>query len=655
MLGIYGEIFYICKAYIMHDPELDMKKVLYVLFFFLNFSIVQAANPFEISDDLYKIYQLAHRTEDVGRKFALADSMYQQAVKRKDSRAQLVALIIPMRYHYNQENKEELYNYIGRVESLARECNELRYYYYARALHSNYLKNHGELLQAMEEANKMMTQAEEDNSDYGIYSAYRLLGNIYETRGEYPVALTKYQEALVYGMRKDSEDDVSPVYRAMGWCNLNLNLLEKALECYQKGMDSAKNDDPKIACQLQMCFVLYQLGRYREFEENYQQVMRYNQETGGVQQRYLPRLNTMHYLIMDKYVQAFEEAQKMSDPTDVLELQIMIYKAQGNVKKALELSEELKHLTDSLQLKQHADYLAEVDAALGNTSLKLKTQELEKKQMRIMLFSLGVVLFLGVVIVVMLVIFLRKSRQMNSKLSRSNEELLVARNKALESDNLKTHFIQSISHEIRTPLNAVVGFSQLLTMADDEMSVEEKDELSHHILDSSNNLTRIVNNMLEISTLGASNVELNLEAIHVAHLCEHIIGLCMADVKPGVSLRYETSLSPDYVVESDAERISQILQNYISNAQKNTLEGEVVLSTELKDNQLYFYVTDTGCGIPEGMRENLFELFTKVDEFKAGVGLGLTICRMVALKLGGKVGFDSDYTDGARFWFALNV
>lgn len=70
---------------------------------------------------------------------------------------------------------------------------------------------------------------------------------------------------------------------------------------------------------------------------------------------------------------------------------------------------------------------------------------------------------------------------------------------------------------------------------------------------------------------------------------------------------------------------------------------------------MYFYVTDTGCGIPEGMRENLFELFTKVDEFKAGVGLGLTICRMVALKLGGKVGFDSDYTDGARFWFALNV
>ena len=179
-------------------------------------------NPFKMDDKMYEIYLEAQKCDNDSARLAVAGKLHDAAVKRKDTLSLIVAEVIRMRFYYNKYDEKKLYATIARTQKLARESNNLMYYYYAWALKANYLKNRGRLLQTMDEAEAINRQAEKDNSPYGIYSAMRLLGNIHESRGEFRTALQKYERALHYGLQIMEGQDVSPIYRAIGWCHTNL-------------------------------------------------------------------------------------------------------------------------------------------------------------------------------------------------------------------------------------------------------------------------------------------------------------------------------------------------------------------------------------------------------------------------------------------------
>lgn len=231
-------------------------------------------------------------------------------------------------------------------------------------------------------------------------------------------------------------------------------------------------------------------------------------------------------------------------------------------------------------------------------------------------------------------------------------ELIEARNHAEESDRLKSAFLANITHEVRTPLNAIVGFSDVLPMAQSE---EERNELIKLIKQNNAHLLRLFDNMMNISKLEAGGIghveKTDFEILPLLReLVDKYMTLCM---EKGLDLFLEESAKSD-ALHTDYDRLKEILNQYLDNAVKFTTKGSISIGYDKLPNSIRLWVSDTGKGIPEDMcNDHLFERFVKVDEFIPGTGLGLSICRSLALSINGKVGVESVLGKGSTFWVEL--
>ena len=228
-------------------------------------------------------------------------------------------------------------------------------------------------------------------------------------------------------------------------------------------------------------------------------------------------------------------------------------------------------------------------------------------------------------------------------------ELIQAKEKAEESDRLKSAFLANMSHEIRTPLNAIVGFSSLLAETDEAelrhvyMSlVQENNEL----------LLNLISDILDISKIEAGMIDLVMGRVDVPQLCREVIATFSHKKRDtAVELRFDEN-SPQIVIDADKNRIVQVLSNFLTNALKFTTKGSITLSYTLEDeNQVRFCVTDTGKGIPDEQKHEIFNRFVKLDSFVQGAGLGLSICQSLVKRMGGKIGVESREGEGSCFWF----
>lgn len=228
-------------------------------------------------------------------------------------------------------------------------------------------------------------------------------------------------------------------------------------------------------------------------------------------------------------------------------------------------------------------------------------------------------------------------------------ELIQAKEKAEESDRLKSAFLANMSHEIRTPLNAIVGFSSLLAETDEAelrhvyMSlVQENNEL----------LLNLISDILDISKIEAGMIDLVMGRVDVPQLCREVIATFSHKKRDtAVELRFDEN-SPQIVIDADKNRIMQVLSNFLTNALKFTTKGSITLSYSLEDeSQVRFCVTDTGKGIPDEQKHEIFNRFVKLDSFVQGAGLGLSICQSLVNRMGGKIGVESREGEGSCFWF----
>lgn len=249
----------------------------------------------------------------------------------------------------------------------------------------------------------------------------------------------------------------------------------------------------------------------------------------------------------------------------------------------------------------------------------------------------------------------KKSQMLIAQLSQSNYELELAKEKAEESSRMKTMFVQNVSHEIRTPLNAIVGFADLLVNPDMELGSEEKAQFASIIHHNSDLLTGLVNDVLVLSELQSGKAKANIAPCQCNALCRSCIDTVVHRKPDGVSLDFTTDVADDFTLTTDARRLNQVIINFLTNAEKYTTEGSIVLdcSTKKMPGYAMFSVTDTGCGIPAEKQDQIFGRFEKLDDFHQGMGLGLNICTLIAQLLDAKIGIDKEYTNGSRFYFAL--
>ena len=237
-------------------------------------------------------------------------------------------------------------------------------------------------------------------------------------------------------------------------------------------------------------------------------------------------------------------------------------------------------------------------------------------------------------------------------LKQVERELKVAKEKAENADIAKSAFLANMSHEIRTPLNAITGFAEVMGSANTE---EEKTQYQEIIKMNADLLMQLVNDILDMSKIEAGTLEFVYSTVDINLLLsdlQRLFQMRINDAGGKVQIIAEPSLSSCFI-QTDRNRVAQVISNFVGNAIKFTREGNIRIGYEAKDTELYFYVKDTGTGIPAEKLSNVFGRFVKLNKDQKGAGLGLSISQTIVGKLSGQIGADSIEGEGSTFWFTI--
>ena len=333
--------------------------------------------------------------------------------------------------------------------------------------------------------------------------------------------------------------------------------------------------------------------------------------------------------------------------------QAKCYARLHDYKDAYERMEIYDSLREKVVDAESSELRAEMDTRYDLNHLELEKERLTSRNRQIGFLSISFVLLLSIVWGISQRIHLNKLKRMQKELLESNEEVLRQSEKAQESEKMKTAFINSMCHEIRTPLNAINGFSNLLL--DETIDAECKVEFPELIQQNTDLLTRLLNDLLEVSNLSSSVEELPMEKADICSICvQEMDRLQTGEGKASIHYCLDVD-NGDCNIRTNIPYLSQTLAHLLNNANKFTESGEIKLSCHREGEQLVIKVTDTGIGIPEEKQEWVFDRFTKLDEFKPGAGLGLYICRLIVRRLGGTINIDREYTGGTRFVLVFPV
>ncbi|MBR1395507.1 MAG: tetratricopeptide repeat protein [Prevotella sp.] len=316
----------------------------------------------------------------------------------------------------------------------------------------------------------------------------------------------------------------------------------------------------------------------------------------------------------------------------------------GQYEEAAVMYRNISELTDSVYKRDARTQITEL-----NTLFRVSELDMEKQLERNRYLMLT-----AIIVCVALALLVGYWYWMNRRLRKKNEELAVARDKAQESSRMKSAFIKNISHEIRTPLNILSGFTQIISQTDVEQPLEIRVEASRNIQENTNRITSLVNRLLDLSELSSRNSIDRSDSISANRLCQEAIQNSGIAEKPDHAFSFVSTVDDGVMLQTSVHYATLAIVHLIDNAEKFTPEGgRITMKCDVKEQMLCVTVEDTGCGIPEGKAETIFDEFVQLDEYKDGVGIGLTLSRNTVRYLGGDIVLDATYDKGARFFVLL--
>jgi signal transduction histidine kinase len=675
-------------------------------------------NIYKIDDELYNLYQRGFKEKNNAVSLAIADTMIARSIAKGDKKAECIAYTIPLQHYYYTCEMPEFEQSVENLKQVSRRNGYPQYYYHASNIYITRKLNDGETLAAIRENVKMHNEAFEKQEHYGILSCIKNMARIQTARGNQDLADQYWREALDYQLAYVPEQDPTQLYIELTDYARYKDRFAEALEYNRRGMETAHTRLAKTKLLMQKCHIYYNMNDYEAFMKLYPEAVKMEKDT-HIDPTDM-RVVTMHLcerIINGDSEGAMAYADRLQRRESRYMWRSRIMEHFGNCTAALEYYKKGRNIYDSIINAVQASDIAQMNTQIGNQllaaelqrkerkaielqltqaqqqvemeqqrtlneHLKLANQELEfnrlksdkllldsendrqriamERQANESMYERRMTVFgavMAFVILTGLLIALIRHRYMLGELNRKNSELTVARDQANSANMMKTAFIQNMSHEIRTPLNSIVGFSQILTTPGMEVTPEEAEEYGHLIQTNSELLTTLVNDLLGLAELQSGKYIISKDTVHCNEMCREAIATVMYRKPEGVDLRFKSDVGDDVTIFTDANRVKQVLINFLTNAEKHTKEGYIELSCSLKKKQgmATFSVTDTGCGVSPENVEKIFERFEKLNNFETGFGLGLAICRAIADRMGGSVRLDTTYIDGARFIFVVPV
>lgn len=534
---------------------------------------------------------------------------------------------------------------------------EMELFFRLRQLMVHLYSIRGDVGHAIDEARQMYEKAESLNHSLGLALSSRAIGDAYYCSNMAPEAINAYKEAinhpvsssaknhyketailqLISVLLEEGKIQEAEIYRdlfqqsAYLYTNKTLQFsalttdvayyikkddLPNARECFVKALQIYESDK-QLSYYPQIC---YMQGQYHAAIGEYQLALHYYDDFSKA----IPhKMKSINYLLA-----AYAKAD--------------LFIRMNNPKEAARLYEEISLITDSVVAPSYAHRINSLRASYQENRMKVENKA---EFNRILMGSLSVG-FIVLIIMIYLVLHIRKQ---NKKITASKIRLEQSRQRAENATQTKSLFLSNMSHEIRTPLTALSGFSGLLT--EQNLDTEMRRQCGEIIQQNSDLLLKLINDVIDLSNLGAGNMKFHFAYHDTIILCHNVIDTVNKVKQTQAKVLFKTSL-PVLKLYTDESRLQQLLINLLINATKFTPQGSIILEVQLESEATaLFSVTDTGCGIPLERQDKIFTRFEKLNENAQGTGLGLSICQLIIERIGGRIWIDPTYTDGCRFYF----
>jgi len=579
---------------------------------------------------------------------------YSEDVGPNDLQGEDLEMFVEFREHFQYSEPDKFFSFAKNYEEALKKKGYMMLYYKLLSNEGFYALHHNMLMSAMQTARRLDSELREVKAEDYYYLATGLLGDVYRSCHNKKKAERYFLQALEEVGDRDPKFSMR-CYQYLSEMEILRNP-DKAMEWVNKSLQLARQTDNVEYESLSLAMIGYihfMNGHKQEFQkvfEDYQELRLSGR----------PGFSHRHDVVMDAAEMAFDGNYKGA--SEQLRTGGTVYVDSSLVAiRIMAMEKDIEGGFAALKrryLEVDSIYSIVQDASFDEMSSELslvKSRE-ESETNRLLARKLTYWL-IGLTVVYIFVYFMGR-RRLWLKIQARSRDLKVALEKSEESDRMKTAFIRSMSHEIRTPLNAVAGFSQLLCTPDMELNDEEKADMQHRIKENVDQITVIVNELLELSKSESEMAlsEMDKENLMCNTLCRSVMEALRDKTPTGVELRFTTTLPDDYILHTNAARLKRALGHLISNAQKFTDTGHIEVHCEPRDrHHVCISISDTGIGIDAKDSERIFENFSKVDDFKEGVGLGLPICRHLIRSLGGEVVLDTSYARGSRFVITLPV
>ena len=542
-------------------------------------------------------------------------------------------------------------------------------YYRSWQLRSNALSAMGKLQLALQETQHMLSDAKERNNKLGHAMAYKQIGVIYLNMKQTEPAVDALQHYAE--LMKDEESDISSlsnIYYRMAKAYDYDEAYDKELQVtndwkrFLREKVGQRTDPESRECY--NAWYLAKAAAYiglKQFENAREALdsASYHahlintslslHHTYKMQARYyLARGDAANALLYTDSVRLV--TNEKDDHTSEIRAQALMMLGMGS--EAAEIYQRLYHEKDSVFGRDARQHLDELNTLFQIDELKTEQQRTKFRYTLIAASS----------IVLALLVLLIFGRRNTIRQKKVNEQLRIANERAIVSSKMKTEFIRNISHEIRTPLNIVSGFTQILTSPDMDLPAGSKRDIQERVTENTDRITKLVDRMLELSdvnneTLIDRNDQTN--ALNIVSQAIDYSGITL-HTRPGnadAAVVFNTldneEVASSVALLTNSRYAVHALAQLLENAVKFTNEGSITLRMTSSGTKVCFSVEDTGIGIPADQTEHIFEEFVQLNEFADGAGIGLTVARSIAQRMGGNLWLDTDYTQGSRFVLEL--
>ena len=540
---------------------------------------------------------------------------------------------------FNTGDSAHFFSAIKNLEDYLLSQDDLHNYYTQRCNEIVFLMNRQKIWEAYKAARQLSKELRERGLDKEMYMAINMMGHIYRYCGNFDAAKKAFHEVIALMEKYGYYESMPPIYMNIVNVEMGDDPIE-AIEMLNRASEIAKKYSPERVFDIETRRILsyYNLGDTEKFEEGYKH---YKEGVkNGLSSVHGRTIEIYHEAYLGNIDKAIEmaHAEMGEQGTDII---TNLYKNAGMWKEAYESLRKEKASDDSINNVILSNNMQGIQ-----DEIRIFEMERESAKNRMIGMSAVIVLLLLLIGALTYIVISRR---------RHERQLKEAYEHALESDNMKTAFIRNINHEVRTPLNIISGFAQVISDPNIDLSVEERQNISQMVLKNTNLITSQFDEMIELSLNENSGEAVKTEDLDVTQALADIINEHKEKVSNGVDLHLHSMLPEGFTTQINKKMLFRMVNILLDNAIKNTTSGYIIVKADADDKHLKITVEDTGCGIAPEEADRIFERFVKLDKFKEGLGLGLTLCKMLAHRIGGDVVLDTTYAGpGARFVISLS-